>query len=324
MSIFSIIIYSSLAVGDEHSARKQIKTEVAYLLEQERFSELERIASKYRKTKSRTASGTWELTFFYYGINDYANTRIKDETFWVSLKAKTQRWIKSYPSSPTPYIAHATVLLRHAWSIRGSGYSNTVSPIQMSLFHDGLEKTLAFLNQHETIASIDPHWHTQTATVLGGLGRHWSELESILDKGIEVEPSYYQLYFSTMYFLLPKWGGSAKELDKFADYAVSKTKDQEGMGLYARIYWSASQYQFEDSLFSATNVSWNKMKQGIFDVVRDYPDSWNTNSFAYFSCLAGDKNTTKSLRDKIGDNVVIKAWRNPDYYKRCKSWAYSS
>ncbi len=57
-----------MAAGGELEVRKEIKERVERLFMAEQFDELEHLANEYRENKSRTPSGIWKLTNFYYGF----------------------------------------------------------------------------------------------------------------------------------------------------------------------------------------------------------------------------------------------------------------
>jgi len=100
------------------------------------------------------------------------------------------------------------------------------------------------------------------ANIVIALNVNRSEFMKLVDEGLAKEPLYYQLYFAAMDYYTPKWHGNADDIEKFADSAVARTKKQEGYGMYARIYWTASQRQYGDKLFIESNVAWEKMKKG--------------------------------------------------------------
>ncbi len=62
------------------------------------------------------------------------------------------------------------------------------------------------------------------------------------------------------------------------------------------------------------------MKLGIDDVISVYPDQWNINNFALFSCLAKDKEMTGKLINMIQGEPIIKVWRDPKFFDYCKSF----
>jgi hypothetical protein len=160
------------------------------------------------------------------------------------------------------------------------------------------------------------------AGIATGLGMNRSEFQKIIDEGLNKYPLYYQLYFSALNYFAPKWHGNAKDIEEFANSAVARTKDQEGLGMYARIYWAASQYQYGERLFIDSNVVWEKMKRGIDDVLKRYPDQWNINNFALFACFAKDKQKARELFNLIKEPPILQVWKSESNYLRYKSWAY--
>jgi hypothetical protein len=125
-----------------------------------------------------------------------------------------------------------------------------------------------------------------------------------------------------MGYYTPRWHGSAEEIEAFARNAVERTKEKEGAGMYARIYWAASQSLFQGRLFENSNVRWEIMRKGIDDVLQKYPDQWNINNFALFSCLAKDKEMTQKLISMIKGSPIKSGWLgNTKYYDYCNSWS---
>lgn len=86
--------------------------------------------------------------------------------------------------------------------------------------------------------------------------------------------------------------------------------------LYARIYWVASQREYEDRLFTESKVNWPTMKRGFEDVLSRYPSPWNLQSFAYFACQANDPVKARELLAQIQEPIVG-AWRDTANYFRC-------
>ncbi|MCP4115794.1 MAG: hypothetical protein GY737_10380 [Desulfobacteraceae bacterium] len=56
------------------------------------------------------------------------------------------------------------------------------------------------------------------------------------------------------------------------------------------------------------------MKQGIHDVLDRYPDQWNINNFAVFSCLTGDKKTTRTLMGMIKGRPILGPWEKGSFF----------
>jgi hypothetical protein len=135
------------------------------------------------------------------------------------------------------------------------------------------------------------------------------------------EPLYYQTYFEALEHFLPKWHGDAEAIERFARAAVERTATQEGRGMYARIYWYASQTEYGNDLFNKSLAVWRQMRDGFDDVIARYPDPWNLNNYARFACLAGDKSKTRELLARIGPSVVHQAWAPEPLRQHCAKWS---
>jgi hypothetical protein len=317
-----ITITSNTLIAGELEERKIVFEQMPFLLGSKNFRELERLAQEYRVNRSRTPSGVWKLTVFYYGIHgNYADTHVKDENYWNSRKSTIEEWIKEYPKSPTPYISHAIVTKQYAWKFRGGGLARTVPKEAWEPFHKQLNNAKTFLEKHKEIASTDPHWYDIMADIANGLSVNKSEFQKLINEGLKKEPLYYQLYFTAINYFVPKWHGNAEDIEEFANSAVARTKEQEGLGMYARVYWAASQYQYGKKLFTDSNVVWKKMKRGIDDVLKRYPDQWNINNFALFAWLAKDREKARELFNLINEPPIVQVWKSQSDYLRYKSWA---
>ena len=307
--------------ADELRERQELTDLVTALFFAENFEALEKLATEFRSRKSRFAGGVWKLTVFYYAFNSALPPHNKDDAFWDRANSIADRWVQRYPRSPSAHNARATVLKRHAWKFRGDGYANTVDPKAWPVFFKKLGEAREYLRRHKDVAAVDPQWYDLMAEIATAEGWDSMAFDALVEEGLKQEPLYYQLYFTAVNFLMPKWGGDPAKVDAFADAAVRRTRKDEGFSLYARIYWVVSQYQYGSKLFSQTGVVWPKMKLGIHDVLARYPDQWNVNNFAYFACLARDRNETKKLIGMISGQPIMQAWQSPENFLRCKGFA---
>jgi hypothetical protein len=315
---------SESALGDELAERTAIGNEVATLFERGQFSKLETLCAGYRTSRSRTSSGVWNLSVFYGGISHVFNTHRKDPPFWLKAERSANTWVAAHPHSATARLAYATMLVNHGWSIRGTGLANTVEPEDWKPFQDYLHRARAYLEKYKDVASSDPYWYQLMGRI--AYSERWPEAEfsALIAQGLEREPLFYQTYFAAIDYYAPKWGGSAMAIERFAREAVERTRAAEGYGIYARIYWWASQTQYSDSLFSESKVDWPTMKKGIDDVLAKYPDQWNINNFARFACIARDKAKAAELIARIDGEPLATVWAEvPGHFQQCKQWASS-
>lgn len=323
-SVLFILVAPLVYGASELEDRAVMDGRVAKLFMAEQFVELDRMAADYWKKESRTESGLWMLTLFYAAIGNVASLRVKDEDYWRDIEGKSRRWIERYPKSPTAHIAHALILIGHGWKFRGGGWTRQVREEDWKPFHAYLQQAETYLRANKAVAALDPRWYEAMLEIATAEGWEIDRFNSLVDEATSRHPYFYQIYFTALNYLLPKWHGNKEYVETFARYAVEKTKDKEGMGMYARVYWVALQSQYDRRLFSDSAVVWNSMKQGINDVLAQYPDQWNINNFAYFACLAGDAAKTHELITRVKGEPISRVWGSGDAFQRCKAWSATS
>jgi hypothetical protein len=69
-----------------------------------------------------------------------------------------KKWTAAYPDSPTPRISLAYLYLNYAWLARGSGFANSVSESQWSLFKSRNAQAKAILLEAGALKEKDPFW----------------------------------------------------------------------------------------------------------------------------------------------------------------------
>jgi hypothetical protein len=323
IAVFSI---NKPCAATEIDERKKISLLVQDAFAHGRFAEITELADRYRIDKSRTGGGLWKLSVLYSGIDDAINNETVGDDLvpmFRAIDSKMQRWVALQPNSPTAHLAYAHAKMRNAWRMRGGGYADTVTPDGWKLFAAYVEGTRFYLEKTKAIAAIDPHWYEMMLSI--AIYQSWDEKRFgvMFDAATAREPLFYQTWFAAVSYFLPKWRGDVKYVELFAQLAASKTAATEGAGMYARIYWYASQSQFGDDIFRDSLANWPKMKLGFDDVLARYPDAWNYNNYGKFACLARDKKTTNELLRKIGKHPIPEAWGTRGLIEKCRAWAKS-
>jgi hypothetical protein len=288
------------------------------------FEKLESVSSSYRDEKSRTASGLWKLTVFYAGVENAIEGIVMEQggdEAYEPLLERIAKWTRTYPESPTAHIAYAMALSERAWDHRGTGYASSVSEEQWVLFRQYIAAAREHLEKHKAIAASDPRYYQEMIEIARDQQWDRTRFDALLEEAIGREPVFYQTYFSAFIYLLPQWHGNLEDIEDFAQYAVRKTQHLEGQGMYARIYWYASQTQFKNDVFNNSLADWSQMKAGFEDIISRYPDAWNLNNYARFACMARDKPKTAELLERIGTSVVKEAWQIPALKDQCAQWS---
>jgi hypothetical protein len=288
------------------------------------FQRLEVDAKSYRTEKSRTSSGLWKLTLFYSGIAEALEIRGDPKTpdaNFADLEKKVNAWTRQFPDSPTANIARSMLLFNRGWAYRGNGFSSQVRPESWAPFRKYVAEARAHLERTKATSANDPKWYELMVSIARSEGWVRKDFDKLLDEAFDREPLFYQTYFLALEYLLPKWHGDVEAIEAFAEAAVRRTAQHEGRGMYARIYWFASQTQFGNGLFSKSLAVWPRMRDGFDDVIARYPDAWNLNNYAKFACLAGDKKKASELILRTESEIVPEAWSPPALRESCRVWA---
>ena len=236
---------------------------------------------------------------------------------WSKTYARIEELKNQFPDKAFVALAESVYWRTYAWDARGEGYASSVSEDGMKLFHERLEKAEEILINSKSYASNLPQWYEEMIVIQSGLDRPVAERDKVFKEGVKRYPTYYPIYFTMSYHLEPKWGGTWRAVDNLVQWSVEHTRAQEGMTMYARLYWAVYD-EPNVNLFKDTFASWPKMKQGFEDMMARHPVSkWNLNHFAKFACVAGDKNTFLALRQKIGKDVFDDAWTGNTSLELC-------
>lgn len=320
--VCGLVLITAPARAGELEERQDIRRIAAERFMAGEYAEIDRQVAEYIETAARTPSGKWKHTVLFNGVNWVIGQASTKEKELVAVEEQFLDWARRNPDSTTAHIGYASTLLTHAWYFRGIGPARTVREQDWAPFRAYLKKAREYLMEHAETARTDPHWYTQMFIVTRGEGWPNDKFMDLVSEGLEGNPYFYPIYFSALRSLLPKWGGSLEAIDAFALAAVKYTEEEEGQGMYARIYWSASGMEYGNDLFTRTNVDWSKMSAGIDDVLARFPDQWNINNFLRFACLAEDREKTRELIALAGDVPLEKAWgKTKPTFEDCRAWA---
>ncbi|KAF0127450.1 MAG: hypothetical protein FD189_197 [Elusimicrobia bacterium] len=309
----------SIELVREKGDEDRLVSATKYHLDREEFGQLEAIARELRATKARFKRGRWKLPLFYSALKDFP-----EGTTWEQRLQLFQKWAAAMPDSVTARVAAADILVSAAWLARGGGYSSEVSADNRRLFEGRLVSARTILEEAEKLPESCPALYNSLLLVAQGQGWARAEYENLFRKAVALEPLYTDHYTRKAFYLLPQWYGKTGEWEKFAETSAEAVKDSVGMDLYARIAWNMGEMYGKRGidLFRKTALSWPRMRQGFIDADKRYPDSViMLNVFAWYACVAGDKETAKGLFARLGDRYDPAAWGNPLQYHKWRRWA---
>jgi hypothetical protein len=297
---------------DERAEQKVIVDAVRTAINGSDYDALNAMEREYRLTRARTGSGSWKLSILHGRIlaelGSPGDGQCSDRS-----SAFFRGWLAKSPDEPAAIISHAAVVENYAWCIRGGGYAREVGRPALDAFADKVAEARRLLDEHRATASVDPHFYAVMERIYIDQAAGKAEFKRLLDEATAREPDYHYLYYDAYRYFQPQWYGSSAEIDQIARYAAERTSSSEGLGMYARYYWFAT----DCNCPIEGSIDWPLMKRAMRDVMERYPTNWNAANFARISCTMGDPDEAAIwfARD-TGDHSV--AWSDYNAMLQCE------
>lgn len=292
------------------------------------LAELERLYALHGRPGVRSEqTGVPGLELFWDGVREISDPDYRvTEHYYLQLDALTRQWATDHPRSVLAQLIHAQALLTHAWFFRGGGYANTVSDESWVSFRKYLELSHAQLRRSEALAEGDSSWNHLMMRVGRGLNWDTRRLLGLMEGGLARNPDHDDLYFVMLQTLQPRWSGDLPTMERFVATVTQQTREKRGMEMYARLYAAISYDEVHHSLFEATRASWPAMKDGFEARLARYPHADHHNMYAYFACLAKDREVLQEQLRLMGDRFNKALWgTQPERrFEECKRVAHAS
>jgi len=130
-------------------------------------------------------------------------------------------WVKNRPQSALAHLIRAKYFYDTAWLIRGEDFSSAVPPEHKEQFDENLGRAEDDIRHSIELDSNIP-WSYYLRLQIAEVRDAPNEIEQVFLAATSHYPEYYPLYRLRLYFLEPKWGGSAAAMHQFvAKYAGS-------------------------------------------------------------------------------------------------------
>jgi len=309
------------------SSRKQMWEEILALENARAFAELDQFAKNLSATKRRMPNGQSRLIVFYdmADRDDAHNATPQD---WARVDDYLKIWIKARPDSSTARVLRARMLRAQAWQIRGEDVASTVKPEQWAGFHRLIDEAITFAESCRDLCGSDPEWY---ATMIALYIDHSTTDERIgptFVEGRKKFPDYPSIYVNVARKFMPRWGGSAQMLERFAQQLISEYPVQQRDEVYASLYSNTSVYgsAFGSPPVSEWNVDCSRWLRGIKAKTSKFPTESTISFAAYISAQCGDRALTREyLRLIAGKPDLIEWGFNPETaareFARVEAWA---
>ena len=301
--------------ADEMTVRTDLKSESARLLEQRDMAAYDRRAAELRRTRELTPAGIWKLSLFYKGPDNWPAAQ-PEAPIWTQLEAAAEAYLREHPDSPSAIVACARLLVSHAWTYRGSGWGRDLSDAQRNGFDTFLERARAVLDQHRDVGSSDPEWYSLRLQVMNGQGVDKATILALAREALDREPTYQPIDYVAANALLPKWGGSAQQLQQFVALAIAKSSAAEGTQAYARIMFNIARADPEPiAALAQVGVQWPVLQASLHEIAVAYPDPWNLNAERAMACLVGTQTDYNAVLPRVSAGFISVAW-----FDSLRSW----
>lgn len=287
----------------------------------ERYVELETIASQLRVSKERLPGGAWKLNAFYSGLHEPQSGDDASDNEWQIHLDKLRKWATRTPDSITPHVALADALVNYAWKARGEGFADSVSAEGWRQFRGRLVLAEKELDEGERLGTKCPHWYVPKLRI--GLGQGWEldRFDKVFNEGVALEPTYYYLYRLKAVYLLPRWHGEAGDWERFADESYQRVGGKDGAILYYLIGSHLRTY-YGRWYFRQSQVSWPRMREGFIELDRAFGVSnERLNEACLLAALAEDRETAQPLFARIGENPDLSVWKSKVNFDVYRAWA---
>ena len=308
-----VVACGSVRAG-ELEQRRQLMSTAAALYEREDFATLDKLLDQARKGRARTDSGLWQVGLLHGGITD-SQPAPTDAAEAEAQEARAQRWIKQRPGSIYAPLVRAQVVYNYARAL-GCGQCHVqVEGDRRALRDAQMARAAKLYLASKARGADDPQWFTGMIWLAHVQGGTEQKIFELLDESVRRESAYYPTWFAVEDHLLANPPIAPQRISQLVDKAVAATAASEGQGMYARMWWYASQRAYGDQLFQLPFVQWDKFDASFRDIMARYPDDWNRNNYAQFACWA--KHPERAREVMAGHEPLPQAWESERLFLAC-------
>ena len=296
---------------------KELRKRIVPLIESGDFTALDEMAASLLESKEKDTDGGWKLVDFYtiFELSDNDQTH-----YWKNREDFFKAWIGEKPESLTARIALAAFYRNYAWRARGSGWADSVTEEGWRLMGERLElggQTLG--SAMEELEINDPMFYQTAMGIMLGIGGPPSTFDGLVAGSLEIAPDYWGTLSYRAYTLLPRWLGEPGDWENFAKYIADENKPY-GTEQYARIV--LGRHSFSPDTVDLARLDWDLLKEGIRELLKNYPDSvTNISRAAFIATSAEDRDFAKECFDLLGDRCVPSVWKVNGRMCHYRNWA---
>jgi hypothetical protein len=212
-----------------------------------------------------------------------------------------------------------------AWAARGGGYANTVTSQGWKMFAQGLATAENALTNAWRLNPNDPRIAVKMMTVELGQGRGRDRLELWFHRAMQADPDDCDACEAKLYYLEPKWYGSAPEMLAFGRECVANKQ----WGGHVPLVLVDAHVEIQQELpEDSEKANYWKRPEVWLDVKNAFDRFFELNpkevgwyhNYARYAYLAGQWATLNTLIPKLGE-VNYDFFGGKDKYDRMAALA---
>src|SRR5678815_3920680 len=268
-------------------------------------------------SKGRYDTGEYVFHAWFAALDEFT------EAWGQRAKDFVQGWGKAKGREGYVPLAEGLIAYHEGWAARGKGYANTVSPEAWAIYSRKLAEADALLDTvSPQVKQLGP-WYFAKLRIAFQRQESRPQAVALVKAGTSAWPEYLPLYNISMTFMSPRWGGSFKEMDGVARFALDRTDKAAGAALYALVYerYFRGKGDGQDTLRDS-EADWDLLKQGFRDLEKSgKAPPWIWVNFAALACQMRDREEARRLY-ALHDQRQPGAAASP--LDACRSFAMSS
>jgi hypothetical protein len=302
--------------------QEAFKDEARTLLRDGRFERLDRMSQELVETRARFPGGDWKSFRFTEALGKPIEGDKASDAQWEAHLAVLERWHAARPDSMTAVLALTDAMFGYGWKARGAGYAETVTPEGWRLLEARTARVEPLLDDIGRRVPRTPDWYC--AMIDAGRIQGWDRerVEGLFEQAVALEPKYLHVYSAMARYLLPRWSGDAGDWEALAERSAARLGGREGSVVYSHVAWQISKMYRGADFYKQNRVAWDRVKQGFIDREALYGFSVrNLNAFCQLAGAASDRETTKTLLARIGEQWDAEIWKERKYFDGYRKWA---
>lgn len=287
-----------------------------------RFEALDRTHAEYLSQKTRTASGEWNLGFFYEGLQInavvYPEGGRVDQPDVAALERQVRRWLAAAPGSKPAAIALGRALQLKARVLTQRGFDVPKGEADAGRALGHLQAARKQIDAIRDAASDDPEYWAVAIAVARDDRASEDEQNALAGEALAREPTYTPALSEILQRGL---AGKPQDYDPLVRTIIGKAPPELAPELYARSFAWLAQVRRSETILENTRADWPVIREGLDRLVARHPTDWNLNGYAILACLAKDKLAARLIFAKLDGRVIDDGWRDWRTPTDCQAWA---